>query len=175
MVPQTGIYQQFKNFVFEKIVNMEKTEWRKDEYLLSTDKSKIEVEIVHRFLVHSYWAESIPLEVVKKSIDNSLCFAIYRHQKLAGFARVISDFATFAYLADVFILPEERGKGLSTWLMETIMGYPQLQGLRRFTLATRDAHGLYERFGFTLFDKPERWMQKHDPDVYRRNVNREPA
>jgi GNAT superfamily N-acetyltransferase len=150
---------------------MEKKEWRKGEYLLSTDKSKIEIEIVHRFLAQSYWAESIPLEVVEKSIDNSLCFAIYRYQKLVGFARVVSDFATFAYLADVFILPEERGKGLSTWLMETIMDYPQLQGLRRFILATRDAHTLYERFGFTLFDKPERWMQKHDPDVYKTNAN----
>jgi GNAT superfamily N-acetyltransferase len=151
---------------------MEITEWKKGKYLLSTDKSKIDIEIVHRFLAHSYWAESIPLDVVQKSIDNSLCFAIYHRQKLAGFARVISDFATFAYLADVFILPEERGKGLSKWLMETIMNHPQLQGLRRFTLATRDAHGLYERFGFTLFDKPERWMQKHDPDVYRRNGER---
>jgi N-acetylglutamate synthase-like GNAT family acetyltransferase len=151
---------------------MEITEWKKGEYLLSTDKSRIDIEIVHRFLAHSYWAESIPLDVVQKSIDNSLCFAIYHHQKLAGFARVISDFATFAYLADVFILPEERGKGLSKWLMETIMNHSQLQGLRRFTLATRDAHGLYERFGFTLFDKPERWMQKHDPDVYRRNGER---
>ena len=150
---------------------MEKKEWRKGEYLLSTDRSKIDVEIVHRFLTHSYWAESIPLEVVEKSIDHSLCFAIYRHQKLVGFARVISDFATFAYLADVFIVPEERGKGLSTWLIETIMNYPELQGLRRFTLATRDAHGLYERFGFTLFDKPERWMQKHDPDVYKTKAN----
>ena len=156
------------NFALKKM-NLEKMEWRKDEYLLSTDKSKIDIEIVHGFLAHSYWAESIPLDVVKKSIDNSLCFAIYRDQKLKGFARVISDFATFAYLADVFIVPEERGKGLSIWLMETIMAYPQLQGLRRFTLATRDARGLYERFGFTLFDRPERWMQKHDPHVYTRN------
>ncbi len=153
---------------------MEKKEWRKGEYLLSTDRSKIEVEIVHRFLTHSYWAESIPLEVVERSINNSLCFAIHRHQKLVGFARVISDFATFAYLADVFILPEERGKGLSTWLIGTIMDYPELQGLRRFTLATRDAHGLYERFGFTLFDKPGRWMQKHDPDIYKTKANKGP-
>jgi len=150
---------------------MEKTEWSRDEYLLSTDKSKIDVLIVQDFLSHSYWAENIPLETVQKSIDNSLCFAIYRNNQLIGFARVISDFATFAYLADVFILPGERGKGLSKWLITTIMDYPQLQGLRRFTLATRDAHGLYAQFGFTRFDNPERWMQKHDPDVYKKNAN----
>lgn len=150
---------------------MEKTEWRKDDYLLSMDKSKIDVAAVHRFLSHSYWAENIPLTVVQKSIDNSLCFAVYHNQGLIGFARVISDFATFAYLADVFILPEERGKGLSKWLMEVIMDHPQLSGLRRFTLATRDAHGLYAQFGFTPFDKPDRWMQRHDPEVYKRHAN----
>lgn len=154
---------------------MERTEWRRDEYLLSTDKSKIDVEAVHHFLSQSYWAQNIPREVVQKSIDNSLCFAIYHQQRLIGFARAISDFATFAYLADVFILPEERGKGLSKWLMEIIMDHPQLRGLRRFTLATRDAHGLYAQFGFTPFDKPGRWMQKHDPEVYKSNVDRDPG
>jgi len=89
---------------------------------------------------------------------------------LVGFARVISDFATFAYLADVFIVQGHRGKGLSKWLMQTIVEHPHLQGLRRFTLATRDAHGLYAQFGFTLFDKPERWMHIHDPDVYKKTV-----
>src|SRR6185369_16343574 len=102
-------------------MNMEKAEWIKDGYLLSTDKSKIDVEAVHHFLSHSYWAQNIPLEVVQKSIDNSLCFAIYHQQRLIGFARVISDFATFAYLADVFILPEERGRGLSKWLIGIII------------------------------------------------------
>jgi len=150
---------------------MERTEWRKDEYLISTDKTKIDIETVHDFLSRSYWAENIPLEVVQKSIDNSLCFAIYRQQKLIGFARVISDFATFAYLADVFILPGERGKGLSKWLIGIIIAYPELQGLRRFTLATRDAHGLYAQFGFSAFDKPERWMQKHDPGVYKKKYD----
>jgi len=148
---------------------MEKTEWTKDGYLLSTDKSKIDVAVVHDFLSQSYWADNIPLEVVQRSIDNSLCFAMYHKGELIGFARTITDFATFAYLADVFIVPGKRGKGLSKWLMEVIMGHPKLQGLRRFTLATRDAHGLYTQFGFTPFDKPERWMQKHDPDVYKRN------
>lgn len=147
---------------------MERTEWTKEGYLLSTDKSKIDIEAVHHFLSRSYWAENIPLDLVQRSIDNSLCFAVYHQQRLIGFARVISDFATFAYLADVFIIPEERGKGLAKWLMSVIMDDPRLRGLRRFTLATRDAHGLYSQFGFTPFDKPDRWMQKHDPDVYKR-------
>jgi GNAT superfamily N-acetyltransferase len=146
---------------------MEITEWRKDEYILSTDKAKIDVNAVHQFLSYSYWAEGIPMDLVKRSIENSLCFGMYHQQKQIGFARVISDFATFAYLTDVFITPEARGKGLSKWLMQTIIDHPYLQGLRRFTLATKDAHRLYAQFGFTLFDKPERWMQKHNPDVYK--------
>jgi len=133
---------------------MEIMEWRKDGYLISTDKSKIDIATVHRFLSQTYWAEGIPIEIVKRGVDNSLCFAIYRGERLIGFARVITDFATFAYLADVFILPEERGKRLSKWLMRVILDHPRLQGLRRFTLATRDAHGLYAQFGFTPFDKP---------------------
>jgi N-acetylglutamate synthase-like GNAT family acetyltransferase len=146
---------------------MEITDWKKDDYLISTDKSKIDLDTIHYFLSKSYWAEGIPIEIVKRSIDNSLCFGLYHQQKLIGFARVISDFATFAYLADVCIMPEERGKGLSKWLMQVILQHPQLQGLRRFTLATKDAHRLYAQFGFTPFDKPERWMQKHDPDIYK--------
>jgi len=154
---------------------MERTEWTQEDYLLSTDKSKIDIEAVHHFLSRSYWAENIPLELVQKSIDNSLCFAVYHQQRLVGFARVISDFTTFAYLADVFIIPEERGKGLAKWLMSVIMEDPRLHGLRRFTLATRDAHGLYSQFGFTPFDKPDRWMQKHDPDVYKRYAGKHPS
>ncbi len=147
---------------------MEIMQWKKNDYLISTDKSKIDVNAVHHFLSRSYWAEGIPIETVKRSITNSLCFGVYHNEETVGFARVISDFATFAYLADVFILPQERGKGLSKWLMRVIIDHPQLQGLRRFTLATKDAHKLYAQFGFTLFDKPERWMQKHDPDVYKK-------
>jgi N-acetylglutamate synthase-like GNAT family acetyltransferase len=146
---------------------MEITEWRKDGYLISTDKSKIDVQTVHHFISKSYWAEGIPKDVLQRSIDNSLCFAIYHQDKLVGFARVISDAATFAYLADVFIVPEERGRGLSGWLMKVIVDHPQLKGLRRFILATKDAHGLYAKFGFTPFDKPERWMQRHNPEVYK--------
>jgi N-acetylglutamate synthase-like GNAT family acetyltransferase len=148
---------------------MEIMEWRKDDYLVSTDKSKIDIAAVHDFLSKSYWAEGIPFEVVKQSVDNSLCFGLYHQRVLIGFARVISDFATFAYLADVFILPQERGKGLSKWLMKVIVEHPQLQSLRRFTLPTKDAHSLYTQFGFTPFDKPERWMQRHNPDVYKKD------
>jgi len=148
---------------------MEITEWKNGDYIVSTDKSKIDLQEVHQFLSHSYWAENIPKEIVQKSIENSLCFGIYHLDRQIGFARVISDFATFAYLADVFILPHERGRGLSKWLMQTIIEHPKLQGLRRFTLATRDAHELYAQYGFTTFDKPDRWMQRHDPDVYKKN------
>jgi N-acetylglutamate synthase-like GNAT family acetyltransferase len=148
---------------------MEIMEWRNGDYIISTDKTKIDLLTVHKFLSESYWAEGIPIELVKRSIDHSLCFGVYQDQKLIGFARVITDFATFAYLADVFIVQEERGKGLSKWLMKVILTHQQLQGLRRFTLATRDAHGLYAQFGFTSFDKPERWMQRHDPTIYTAN------
>jgi len=147
---------------------MELTEWKKGNYIISTDKSKIDVPIVHNFLSHSYWAGQIPRETVKESIENSLCFGIYHYEELVGFARVITDFATFAYLADVFVLPPERGKGLSKWLMEVIIDHPRLQGLRRFILATRDAHKLYSQFGFRPFAKPERWMERHNPDIYKK-------
>jgi GNAT superfamily N-acetyltransferase len=146
---------------------MDISEWRKNDYLISTDKSKIDLDMVHHFLSASYWAENIPKPVVQKSIENSVCFGVYHQQDQIGFARVITDFATFAYLADVFILPGQRSKGLAKWLTQVIIEHPELQGLRRFTLATRDAHGLYAQFDFAPFDKPERWMQKHDPEVYK--------
>src|SRR5574338_583072 len=140
-----------------------------NDYFISTDKSKIDVSLVHDYLCyHSYWAAGIPLDIVQKSIDNSLCFGIYKGEEQVGFARVISDFATYAYLADVFVLEQERGKGLSRLLMQCIMDHPKLQGLRRFTLATRDAHDLYSKFGFTPLVKPDRWMERHQPDVYKK-------
>jgi N-acetylglutamate synthase-like GNAT family acetyltransferase len=145
-------------------------EWKKDEYLVSTDRSKIDIDAVHNYLTQSYWAEGIQKEIVKRSIENSLCFGVYKEKNLIGFARAITDYATFAYLADVFILEKERGKGLSKWLMKIILEHPQLQGLRRLTLATRDAHGLYAQFGFNPFAKPDRWMERHDPDIYKRHL-----
>ena len=140
----------------------------RDSYTITTDKVKINVSYTHGFLsTHSYWAENIPREVVERSIEGSLCFAVLHDSTQVGFARVITDGATFAYLADVFIDPAHRGQGLSKWLMEVIMAYPSLQGLRRFMLATRDAHALYAQYGFTPLTFADRWMQVHRPEVYR--------
>lgn len=136
------------------------------EFEISTDSSRIDLATVHGFLTASYWAKGIPLETVRRSIQNSLCFGIYRGREQAGFARVVTDRATFAYLADVFVLEAYRGRGLSRWLMECITTHPELQGLRRWMLATRDAHGLYGKFGFLGLKVPGRWMEKHNPDVY---------
>lgn len=145
-------------------------------YCISTDPQRVNAAVVHDYLSnHSYWAAGIPLVTVQKSIKNSLCFGIYKEDEQVGFARVVSDLATYAYLADVFVIPEERGKGLSKWLMQVIIAHPDLQGLRRFVLATKDAHGLYEQFGFTLYSNPERLMCKHDPDVYKPSQKKAPG
>jgi GNAT superfamily N-acetyltransferase len=140
--------------------------WAKGDFEISTDPARIDVDLVHEFLTASYWAQGIPVETVRRSIENSISFGIYHGGQQVGFARIISDLATFAYLADVFVLPTHRGRGLSRWLMECIVGHPDLQGLRRWMLATRDAHGLYAQFGFTAVKKPERWMELHHPDIY---------
>lgn len=141
----------------------------KDEYLISTNSSLLNVELIHDYLSRqSYWAKDIPLEVVEKSISNSLCFGLYCNQQQIGFARLVTDKATFAYLADVFILSEHRGKGLSKWMMEVIQSHPELQGLRRWMLGTRDAHSLYEQFGWTVLDEDtrKRFMQRHNKNAY---------
>lgn len=138
---------------------MTNSEVVKDDLLISTDKTKLDVALIHHYLcMESYWAKNIPIALVEKSIAGSFCFGIYHQEAQVGFARVITDHATFAYLADVFVLESYRGKGLSKWLMETIIGHPDLQGLRRWLLATRDAHGLYAQYGFVPLDKPERIM-----------------
>lgn len=142
-------------------------EWIKDDYCISTDKSRINLAYVHHFLSHSYWAENIPLDVVQRSVEGSLCFGMFYREEPIGFARVITDEATFAYLADVFIDERFRGRGLSKWLVEVIRDYPSLQGLRRFMLATRDAHGLYKQFGFSPLTHTDRWMHIHRPDAYK--------
>ncbi|MBL0124356.1 MAG: GNAT family N-acetyltransferase [Betaproteobacteria bacterium] len=145
----------------------ESLSWTRNGYEITTDRERMDLNAVHRFLSEkSYWARNIPRDVVERSMRGSLCFAILRDDELAGFARVTSDRATVAYLGDVFVLPAHRGKGLSKRLMECIGSHPELQGLRRWVLATSDAHGLYAQFGFTLLKAPERWMEKHDPDVY---------
>jgi GNAT superfamily N-acetyltransferase len=145
-------------------------EEKQGAYLLSTDKSKLDVAAIHHYLSkESYWAQHIPLRIVKKAIEHSMCFGIYDtsdHNKQIGFARVMSDHATFGYLADVYVLEAHRGKGLSKWLMRFILAHPELQGLRRFSLATKDAHGLYEQFGFKPLDQPDRFMQIKLFDAY---------
>ncbi|MEO5892675.1 MAG: GNAT family N-acetyltransferase [Ferruginibacter sp.] len=139
----------------------------KDSFSISTDKSKLNIPYIHRFLSQSYWAENIPVEIVERSIAGSLCFGVYDANEQVGFARVVTDKATFAHLADVFIDENYRGRGLSKWLMQIITAHPDLQGLRSWQLGTKDAHGLYAQFGFTSLDNPERIMRKFDPDVYK--------
>ncbi len=140
-----------------------------EAYSISTDPGKMDIPLIHRYLSQeSYWAQNIPLEVVARSIAHSFCFGVYHQDAQVGFARLITDRATFAYLCDVFILPDHRGKSLSKWLIETIHVHPELQGLRRWMLGTKDAHGLYAQFGWTVLP-PEivpRFMQLHNPDVY---------
>ena len=138
----------------------------RDGYTISDDRWRIDREVVHGFLTECYWAAGISRDVVERSIRHSLCFGIYEEGAQVGFARVITDHATFAYLADVFVLPAHRGKGLSKWLMECVLAHPELQGLRRFLLGTRDAHGLYAQFGFTPPKRPAIWMEIHNERVY---------
>lgn len=133
-------------------------------FSISTDNNLLDINLIHNYLdKDSYWANGIPFDKLERSIKNSLCFGVYFNGKQIGFARVVTDKATFGYLADVFILPEFRKQGLSKWLVQTIMNHPDLQGLRRWSLATVDAHGLYAQFGFTEITNPERWMQIFTP------------
>ena len=142
-------------------------ESRLGEFLISTDRTRLDLDVIHEFLTNCYWAKGIPREVVARSIEHSLCFGIYDGSGAqVGFARVISDFATIAYLGDLFILESHRGHGLSKLLMECIMRHPALQNLRRWILLTSDAHGLYARFGFAPLNAPARYMELHRPDVY---------
>ena len=143
-------------------------EWRQGEYEISDDTERVDVDAVHAFLSTAYWCEGIPREVVERSIRHSLNFSVFHGATQVGFARVITDQATFAYVGDVFVVPEERGRGLSKWLMRVITRHPSLQGLRRWMLATRDAGGLYRQVGFRPMAQPERWMELWSPDVYRR-------
>jgi GNAT superfamily N-acetyltransferase len=136
------------------------------DYIISTDPGLLDLDIIHGFISQSYWAKAIPRPLVEKMVKNSLCFGVYRQAVQVGFARIISDYATFAYLADVFILPEHRGMGLSKALVETILAHPDLQGLRRWMLVTLDAQALYGQFGFKLVMHPERHMEMHHPGIY---------
>ncbi len=142
-------------------------EWIRGRYRVSTDPRRVDMDVVHGYLTRSYWAEGIPRALVERSIHNSLCFGVYDDGRQVGFARVVTDRATYAYLADVFVLEEHRGRGLSKWLLECVLAHPELQGLRRWQLATRDAHSLYARFGFES-PEPGNLMEIRRPDAYRR-------
>lgn len=137
------------------------------QFIISTDRSRLDLPMIQRFLVEeSYWAQERTEEQTRTAIENSICFGVYEGDRQIGFARVVSDKATFAYIGDVFILDEYRGRGLSKWLMQVMVEHPDLQGLRRWILATRDAHGLYEQFEFSGLRFPERWMERTAPNAY---------
>lgn len=135
-------------------------------YTISCDPARLDLGVIHGFLAQSYWAKSIPRTLVERSIRNSLCWGVYDASGQVGFARIITDRATFAYLCDVFIAAEHRGKGLSKALVAAVAGHPDLQGLRRWMLVTVDAHGLYEQFGFKIVSQPERHMEIHRQGIY---------
>lgn len=142
-------------------------EWTKDGFEISTDPSRLQIDAIHSFLSEeSYWASNRSREKTETAIANSLNFGLYIDGRQIGFARVVSDFATFAYVGDVFVISEFQGRGLGAWLMDVIVSHPDLQGLRRWVLATRDAHGLYEKFEFAGLRHPERWMERTAPDAY---------
>ena len=138
-------------------------ERRRDGTVVSTDRSRLDVDLVHRVLSATYWAKGIPRDIVERSIAGSIAFGLFEAERQVGFARVVTDLATYAYLADVFVVEECRGRGLGDWLVESIRLHPQLQGLRRFFLGTEDAHSLYRRFGFRSLANPGRMMEISRP------------
>jgi len=141
---------------------------RRGDYTITTDRERLDVPAIHAYLARSYWSMGIPIALVQRAVDHSLCFGVFHLDEQVGFARVVTDRATFAYLADVYVLEAHRGQGLSKWLVETVRAHPDLQGLRRFLLSTRDAHGLYRQFGFKELTYPARLMEVLDADVYAR-------
>jgi GNAT superfamily N-acetyltransferase len=143
-------------------------EWHRGAYTISTDPARLDLASIHEFLTRSYWAKGIPLNVVRRSIEHSIPFGLYHGPRQVGFARWITDRATFAYLGDVYVLEECRGLGLGVWLAETAARHPDVQGHRRWVLLTRDAHSLYRRIGFEPLADPVRYMERRDPDVYLR-------
>ncbi len=144
-------------------------------YVVSTDLDRLDLVAIHRFLAASYWSPGLPLDVLTRAVAGSLCFGLYHGSEQVGFARVVTDQATFAYLCDVYVLESHRGRGLAKWLMEVVTNHPSLQGLRRFMLVTRDAHRLYEQVGFRPLARPERFMEAHRPDVHHQPVKQASA
>jgi GNAT superfamily N-acetyltransferase len=141
-------------------------EWRRGDYSISTDSKRLDIPLIHDFISNqSYWAQGRKMETVERALENSLNFGLYKDTEQIGFARVVTDYCTFAWVADVFVLNEYRGRGLSKWLIEVILDHPALGGMRRWVLATRDAHGLYRQFGFTQLEQPERWMERFDANA----------
>ena len=134
-------------------------EEKRDAFVITTDPARLDADAIYAYLSRVYWAKTRSRNAVERSLKNSLCFGLYEDTRQIGLARVISDYATFAYLCDVYVLEAYQGKGLGTWLMQVVMAHPDLQGLRRWLLATRDAHGLYRKSGFTPLETPERWME----------------
>lgn len=141
--------------------------YERGEYRISTDPAEFDLDAIHGYLVRAYWCEGIPRKTVERAVANSLGFAVLRGKAQVGFARVVTDSATFGYLCDVYILEDHRGKALGKWLMECVVSHPKLQGLRRFSLATRDAHGLYRQFGFAPLGNPDVMMEILRPNIYR--------
>ncbi len=138
-------------------------EWTRGTYLISTDAEKLQLEVIVGFLAQAYWSSNRGRELILRSLEHSINFGLYEAEAQIGFARVITDYATFAYLCDVFVLESHRGHGLGKWLMSVVTGHPDLAHLRRFMLATRDAHGLYAQFGFMALGAPDRWMERFQP------------
>jgi N-acetylglutamate synthase-like GNAT family acetyltransferase len=149
--------------------------WKKDNFVISTNKSKLQIDRIHKFLSQeAYWCIGVPKSVVEKAIEGSLCFGVYDESDNTaqiGYARLVTDKATFAWLCDVYIENEYRGEGLSKWLMECLLAHPELQGLRRICLATKDAHKLYEKYGFEVTKSPGNWLEIKDNDVYTKSEN----
>jgi len=137
-----------------------------ENYSITTNQDEMDVDAIHQYLSNSYWSPGLPIDILKSAMANSFCFSVLQAKQQIGFARLITDYTTFAYLADVYILKPHRGKGLSKWLLGEIFNDPTLQGLRRIMLATRNAHGLYEKFGFSKLANPEIFMENWDPDIY---------
>lgn len=138
-------------------------EYHRDRFVISDDPTHLDLDVISDFLSRAYWADTRPREVIEKSIQHSLNFGMYDGSRQVGFTRVVTDRAVFAYLCDVFIHEDYRGGSLGKWMLECVMAHPDLQGLKRWCLLTRDAHGLYQQFGFTGLDDPSRWMERFDP------------